>query len=90
MHKGNRKWSCVDCSRNTKHEHYFVRNAIWFDLAGMPEKGMLCILCLEKRIKRKLVPADFTNAHINNVRTNTMSTLLRSRILGIDQDKLIR
>lgn len=83
MHKSKRKWLCVDCNRNTKHEHYFVKNEVWFDQAGMSENGMLCVSCLELRIKRKLNPEDFTDAHINNPKTNMMTNLLRSRILGL-------
>jgi len=82
MHKSKTKWLCVDCSRNTKFEHYFVNNVVWFDLAGMPEDGMLCVRCIEQRIGRRLSKNDFTDAHINNPKTNSMTDLLRSRILG--------
>ena len=82
-HKNSRrKWLCVDCDRNTKFEHYFVRPEVWFDLARMPETGMLCITCLELRIGRELNANDFTNAHINNPKTNQMTDLLRSRIMA--------
>ena len=84
MHTSQRKWLCVDCQRNTQHEHYFVKNEVWFELAKMPEHGMLCISCLEKRINRQLVPEDFTAAYINNPRRNTMTDLLRHRILGLE------
>jgi hypothetical protein len=81
MHKSKRKWLCVDCSRNTQHEHYFVHNEVWAS-AGMPECGMLCVGCLEDRLGRQLTSRDFTSAHINNPKTNTMTDLLRSRILS--------
>ncbi len=80
MHKSKTKWLCVDCNRNTQLEHYFVHNHIWFDLAKMPESGMLCINCLETRINRKLTSKDFTDAYINDFRRFPMSDLLRNRI----------
>lgn len=81
-HKSKTKWLCVDCSRNTKFEHYFVNNDVWFNQAGMGEIGMLCVACLENRIGRRLTKNDFTDAHINNPKTNMMSDILRSRIMG--------
>lgn len=86
MHSAKRKWNCVDCQRNTQHEHYFVNNEVWFTMAKMPESGMLCVLCLEGRIGRELQSSDFTNAHINNPRKNMMSDLLRSRITGVKNE----
>lgn len=82
MHKSKLKWLCVDCGDHTKFEHYFVKNEVWFDAAKMSESGMLCVGCLENRINRKLVPADFTSAHINDPKRYAMSDRLRSRILG--------
>lgn len=80
MHRSKRKWNCVDCGRCTKLEHYFVNTHVWFVLAGMPENGMLCIDCLEARIGRQLASLDFTDAHINNPKTNAMTDKLRNRI----------
>lgn len=83
MHKSRRKWLCLDCGKCTKLEHYFVKDSVWKDLASMPEAGMLHVLCLEARIGRKLNKDDFTDAHINNPKTNSMTDTLRSRILGV-------
>lgn len=82
MHKSKRKWLCLDCKRDTKHEHYFVKNEVWFDEARMSENGMLCVDCLECRIRRHLRPEDFTDAFINDPRKNSMTDKLRTRILG--------
>lgn len=84
MHKSKRKWLCVDCSRDTHLEHYFVKNSVWMGEARMTEVGMLCVSCLEIRIQRTLVPNDFTNAHINDPSRNSMTETLRSRIQGRD------
>ncbi len=86
MHKSKRKWICIDCPRDTRHEHYFVNNSVWFGEAKMPETGMLCVQCLEGRIGRRLEPSDFTDAFINDPRKNMMSDLLRSRITGVNSD----
>lgn len=86
MHKSKRKWICTDCPRDTKHEHYFVNNNVWFDEAKMPESGMLCVQCLEGRIGRRLEPSDFTDAFINDPRKNMMSDILRSRITGVNDE----
>ena len=83
MYKSKRKWFCVDCGRDCHLEHYFVHNEVWRGLARMPEHGMLCVDCLEKRIGRELIPEDFTNAHINNPKTNQMTDVLKKRILGV-------
>lgn len=80
MHKSKRKWNCVDCNENTKLEHYFTNAEVWFNEAKMPETGMLCIGCLEKRINRTLNKNDFTSAHINNPRRYAMTTRLADRI----------
>lgn len=80
VHKSKTKWNCVDCGDNTQLEHYFVRNSVWFEEAGMEEEGMLCVGCLEARIGRRLEGSDFTDAHINDPRTHPMSMRLLSRL----------
>lgn len=79
-HRSALKWLCLDCGENTKLEHYFVRNEVWFGEAHMTEVGMLCVSCLEARIGRQLVPEDFTDAHINDPRTHPMSMRLLFRL----------
>lgn len=75
------KWRCLDCRVDTgkAHEHYFVSTSIWLTVVGS-NKGMLCVGCLEGRLGRKLVKADFTSAHINNPRLYPMSDRLRNRL----------
>ncbi|MBY3231831.1 hypothetical protein [Rhizobium laguerreae] len=61
---------CVDCSANTHeiNEYYMVHDHVWEKEASMDkEGGMLCIGCLENRIKRQLTAADFTDYPINFV-----------------------
>jgi hypothetical protein len=58
---------CRGCGADTlQDEYYMVHDAVWTGEAGMAsEGGMLCIGCLETRIGRRLVPADFKDAPIN-------------------------
>ena len=80
MHKSKRKWDCVDCSQDTKLEHFFAKNTVWFDEAKMPETGMLCVGCLEARIGRTLCANDFTDAHINDPRRYSKTVRLVNRL----------
>lgn len=80
MHKSKTKWNCVDCKTDTKFEHFFVKNDVWFGEAKMPETGMLCVGCLELRIKRTLCATDFTDAHINDPRRYSKTLRLVERL----------
>ena len=62
---------CVDCRAETLSaepgiptEYYVVHDELWA-LAGMGPHGHLCIGCLEQRLGRRLIPADFTTAPVN-------------------------
>jgi hypothetical protein len=68
---------CVDCGVDTveAREGYMVRDDVWpLD----PRGGMLCVGCLERRIGRRLAPADFTDVPIN--RLPGSGERLRSRL----------
>jgi hypothetical protein len=67
MTKSRRKFLCLDCKVDTGKikEHYFIRTDLWLSVVGS-KKGMLCIGCLQKRVKRPLVKADFTDCYINS------------------------
>lgn len=63
--------SCGHCGLNTtpRHddgpwEYYMVHDDIW-GTAGAG-RGFLCIGCLERNLGRKLTPADFSNAPVND------------------------
>lgn len=80
-------WRCLDCTRSCNqdglNEYYMVHSAVWLE-ANPNNKGMLCIGCLEARLKRRLTPADFTHAPINSVK-EWHSERLRSRIEGREE-----
>jgi hypothetical protein len=76
-------FDCVDCGRNTGQiqEYYMVNDRLWDKTAGKDKDKMLCIGCLEKRLGRKLTPADFTDAPVNGG-FMPQSARLRERLLG--------
>ena len=78
-HTRNKKWKCLDCGTDTKHEHYFVNLVLWMNAVGS-KTGMLCVGCLETRIGRKLNKSDFTNCTINDVKFGQKSMRLIDRI----------
>jgi hypothetical protein len=77
---------CVDCLNETtftkgNEEYYMVHNALW--LKANPQiNGMLCIGCLENRIGRRLMQADFTDVPINQP-SRSNSKRLASRLAGM-------
>jgi len=60
-----RLFACIDCKKHTDNDKdwYFLRNELWDSLGG--GEGMLCIDCLEKRLKRKVTKSDFDDVAIN-------------------------
>jgi hypothetical protein len=52
---------CVDCEKDTSEsgEYYGVWEEVWAASGLAPDGGMLCLACLEGRIKRPLTMADF-------------------------------
>jgi hypothetical protein len=65
---------CADCRVDTlpaewgEHaEYYMVHDEVWAR-TGMPPRrsGFLCIGCLERRLRRRLRPDDFTDAMVND------------------------
>jgi hypothetical protein len=79
-------FACIDCDECTAHirEYYMVLDAVW-KLAGMWDiPGMLCIGCLEARIRRELAPEDFTECPLNDEFVGKSERLQR-RLLGRDE-----
>ncbi|QDF17329.1 hypothetical protein SEA_BIRCHLYN_200 [Streptomyces phage Birchlyn] len=76
-----KKWLCLDCGVDTGKigEHFFLINEVW-SLTDLGHKGMLCIEHVEKRIGRRLVPADFASVWINGQRGGMKSQRLANRL----------
>lgn len=64
---------CVECGTNTSHinEYYMVSDSVWAASGMTGDGGMLCIGCLEARIGRQLVAADFPNYPVNSIFTRS-------------------
>lgn len=76
---------CSDCGVETLPdkpnfdcEYFMVHDHVWYE-AGMGPRGFLCVGCLEARLGRQLVPADFPEVSCNDAQKNVM--LLSDRLL---------
>ncbi len=84
-----RDTTCGDCGVETNHqlsdsaEWYMVCRPIWQLANSVNPVHILCIGCLENRIGRQLVPADFSDVPLNILSGFERSERLRNR-LGID------
>jgi hypothetical protein len=59
------EYGYINGQYNTQSEVYMVHDHVW-KAAGMePYGGCLCVGCLEKRIGRRLTPANFSD-HVFN------------------------
>jgi len=65
--KRERLFRCEDCGVNTSkiEEYYMVLDEVWLSVCE-DVYGMLCIGCLEERLGRRLMTADFTDCPLNN------------------------
>jgi hypothetical protein len=61
-----RRLHCLDCGVDTFaiHEFYIVHDVLWA-AANPTVEGMLCILCLERRLDRTLSSDDFPDVPCN-------------------------
>jgi hypothetical protein len=67
------------CVYNDQTEVYRVTKRIWRKACMSDFSGCLCIGCLEKRIRRRLVPTDFEREHALNDPHLPCTERLRSR-----------
>lgn len=73
---------CIDCGCDTAKpwERYMVHDDVWA-LSGLdPDDGMLCIGCLETRLHRELVGADFKDVLLNTMDNYDRSKRLSERL----------
>lgn len=86
-----RDWNrapCEDCGRATigtrkaPGEWYMVHDQVWAQAGMEAFGGCLCVGCLEQRLGRQLVPADFKDVEANDSRRMMHSDRLASRISG--------
>lgn len=69
---------CADCG--TYPAHYMVLDDVWKAAGMSPDGGYLCVLCLERRIGRRLTPDDFDGCPMNQHAFNL--ALVMDRIAG--------
>jgi hypothetical protein len=76
-----RVFGCIDCGvcTNCNGEYYMVHDEVWIE-ANPKGRGMLCIGCLEMRLRRLLTKDDFTDAPVNSMWLTVGSTLLKNRL----------
>jgi hypothetical protein len=55
------RFFCLDCRTDTceSGEYYMVADNVWAASGLAPNGGMLCLVCLERRIGRPLTSEDF-------------------------------
>jgi hypothetical protein len=62
----NRRWLCLDCGRNAfegNENFYSLKNRPWRKLVPREQRhGMICKVCIERRLGRPLVSEDFKSA----------------------------
>lgn len=58
---------CNDCQKETD-DSYMIHNELWASL-GLTH-GIMCVLCLEKRLGRQLTASDFSNVMLNDMAKN--------------------
>lgn len=73
----NNVWLCLDCKENTFYidEYYMLTLELWKQIHPA-DNGMLCIGCVEARLGRPLVPADFSGCPLNKETHNKSDRLL--------------
>lgn len=76
-----RRFSCLDCKIDTgkTHEHYFINTVTWLSVV-QTTKGMLCVGCIETRLGRQLVAADFPQVSVNSPSYEPKSLRLLNRM----------
>lgn len=76
---GQWQYDCADCGADSTTERYMVHHHVWA-AAGMCPFGFLCIGCIEQRLGRRLVAADFLDVPLNHAPGFQRSDRLASRL----------
>ena len=73
-------YNCADCEVDTLKigEYYMVKDDVWESVVS--GRALLCVGCLETRLGRRLLPADFSDAPINSHPNIRQSERLQSRL----------
>jgi hypothetical protein len=73
-------FNCYDCQVDTLEiqEYYTVKGGVWAAAGG--GHGLLCIGCLENRLKRRLTKTDFSSTPVNWLFSEQQSQRLLDRL----------
>jgi len=84
--KNNQINICNDCKIDTTNigEFYMLKHTIWNSIAT--KKEILCISCIEKRLKRQLIATDFLDCKLNRDLSRKRSQKLKNRMEGIKNE----
>jgi hypothetical protein len=68
----------MDCGVDTdkNEEYYMLHHELWYSI-NRQFKGMLCLLCVERRLGRDLTSRDFLDAVINSLQARRCPELAR-------------
>lgn len=75
------EFECADCHINLLYIQEFwykIKPEIWLTVAKSSD--LLCIGCLEIRLKRRLQPCDFSNHEMNHKKLRNKSARLLNRL----------
>lgn len=75
---------CADCGTDTNltDEYYMVEHDVWAEAIADDPARMLCVGCLEARLKRNLVAQDFLACPLNLLPVRPRSRRLQARLKG--------
>ncbi len=76
-------FNCMDCGKDTyqSREYYMLRNDVWRRICPDDYKGMLCLVCVEKRLGRALVLSDFPYWNINDEAVRKLNLLSENCVI---------
>lgn len=78
----HKNFICMDCGMDTWDEYYMLYSKVWKKV-NPKIKGMLCILCVEKRLERKLNKNDFTKVE-GNTDDSKRTAILKNRLAAYE------
>ena len=76
----HKNFMCIDCGKDTWDEYYMLYSKVWKKV-NPQMTGKLCILCVEKRLGRKLNKNDFTKVEVNTD-DSKRTTILKKRLIN--------
>jgi hypothetical protein len=76
-----KKFLCMDCGVDTGKigDHYMLWDYVWLSVCDS-KFGMLCVNCIEHRLGRRLIAADFNSSYINRLDFGIKSSVLVDRL----------